>query len=181
MLLCYEVGRESGGPVSSPAGGALSVSLTSQEPHLFLCVLEIILHTSSSSWEIDVIVRVRVLWNQKNRIGALVFLAVCPKWTVLDFCLSSSFYSFVLSFSGIFFLMILFLWEREKESMSKEERERETPHWAGSPTQGSIPGPWDHDLSRREALTRLSPPGTPVLAAFLNQVRRSWSCNTVKL
>jgi len=29
----------------------------------------------------------------------------------------------------------------------QRERERQAPRWAGSPTWGSIPGPWDHDLS----------------------------------
>ena len=43
-------------------------------------------------------------------------------------------------FSFFFFLRFyLFTWERECE--------KQTPHWAGSPRRGSIPGPWDHDMS----------------------------------
>ena len=49
--------------------------------------------------------------------------------------------------------------EREKE------REKQMPCWAGSPTRGLIPGsrdlilgPWDHDLSWRQTLNRLSHP-----------------------
>jgi len=29
----------------------------------------------------------------------------------------------------------------------KREREKQTPHGAGSPMWDSIPGPWDYDLS----------------------------------
>ena len=35
-----------------------------------------------------------------------------------------------------------------------------------SPTQGSIPGPWDHDLSRRQTLNRLSHPGAPTAVSY---------------
>ena len=52
--------------------------------------------------------------------------------------------------------------EKEKESMSSEEeqREKQIPRWAKSPVQGSIPGPWDHDLTWRQMLNWLSHPGT---------------------
>ena len=50
-----------------------------------------------------------------------------------------------------FFLFLKTLFERESvwESTSGREgqREKQTPHWAGSPMRGSNPGPWDHDLS----------------------------------
>uniref|UniRef100_A0A452VL31 SCAN box domain-containing protein n=1 Tax=Ursus maritimus TaxID=29073 RepID=A0A452VL31_URSMA len=36
-----------------------------------------------------------------------------------------------------------------------------------SPMQDSIPGPWDHDLSRRQTLHRLSHPGAPRNSTFL--------------
>ena len=34
----------------------------------------------------------------------------------------------------------------------QRQREKQTPRWAGSLTRGSIPGPWDQDLSRRQTL-----------------------------
>ena len=56
------------------------------------------------------------------------------------------------------------------------ERERETAHEQGvgvegeadsqlsrSPMWGSIPGPWDYDLSRRQTLNPLSHSGTPLM------------------
>ena len=46
------------------------------------------------------------------------------------------------------------------------ERERQTPRWAGSPMQGSIPGSWDHDLSWRQKFNRLSHPGTTESSLF---------------
>ena len=61
--------------------------------------------------------------------------------------------------SSLFKKIILFIYltERERAREHKlglsgaEEQQRElekrAPHRAGSPLQGSIPGPWDHDLS----------------------------------
>jgi len=42
-------------------------------------------------------------------------------------------------------------WEREKQASCR----------AGSPMWDLIPGPWDHDLSRRQTLDPLSHPGAP--------------------
>ena len=39
------------------------------------------------------------------------------------------------------------------------EKEKQTPHWAGSWTWGSIPGLWDHHLCWRQTLNQLSHPG----------------------
>ena len=54
--------------------------------------------------------------------------------------------------------------ERERDHKQGGGVDRE----AGSPLnkepdvrQDSIPGPWDHDLSRRQMLNRLSHPGAP--------------------
>ena len=74
----------------------------------------------------------------------------------------------------LFFLRFLFIYlrrvsEREhswgggKRSRGKR---RSRLHWAGSQTQGSVPGPWDRDLSSRQVLNRLSHPGTPLLLVF---------------
>ena len=72
-----------------------------------------------------------------------------------------------------FFLKILFIWERASERASEHvcmreykwkegQREKHMPCWAGSQNQGSIPGPWDYDLSQRQKLNQLSHPGAPV-------------------
>lgn len=51
--------------------------------------------------------------------------------------------------------------ERASEHTSRveghREKEEQTPPWAGSLTQGSIPASWDDGLSRRQKLN----PGTP--------------------
>ena len=70
------------------------------------------------------------------------------------------------------------MWERE--SMSGEEREKQAVCWAGSLTQGSIPGPWDHDLSQRQMLNQLSHPGAPSvnslsLREFLTTSKGRWT------
>jgi len=36
--------------------------------------------------------------------------------------------------------------EIARESISREEREKQAPHCTGSLTWGSISRPWDHDL-----------------------------------
>lgn len=62
------------------------------------------------------------------------------------------------------FLKILFIWRTEITSRQggRQEREEEAGScWADSFMQGSIPGVWDHDLSRRQRLNLLSHPGAP--------------------
>jgi len=46
------------------------------------------------------------------------------------------------------------------------EREAGSP-LSREPDAASIPGSWDHDLSRRQLLNRLSYPGAPKLDCFL--------------
>ena len=59
----------------------------------------------------------------------------------------------------------LFERARKRENMSMgREREKQTPCLAGSPMLDSIPGPWDHDLSWRQAPKWLSHPGAPLLS-----------------
>lgn len=66
-----------------------------------------------------------------------------------------------------FFLKILFLFyltEREITSRQRgrqRERGKQAPCWAESPMRDSIPGPRDHDLSRRQLSNQLSHPGVP--------------------
>ena len=61
-----------------------------------------------------------------------------------------------------FFKIFICLFERENEQ-GERQREKQIPHGAGKPTQGWIPGPWDHDLSQRQLLNHLSHSGVPVL------------------
>jgi len=67
-----------------------------------------------------------------------------------------------LFFFFFFKLLFIYLTEREREhKQGQEEREKQAPRCAESLTQGLIPGPWDHDLSQRQPLHRLSHPGAP--------------------
>ena len=93
------------------------------------------------------------------KIASTLGLACGPR--LADTC-SEGWYFIILS------LYYLFDREREREQASTSkrggrwrEREKDTPCWPGSPTQGLIPGPWDHDLSQRQMLNGLSHPGTP--------------------
>ena len=67
-----------------------------------------------------------------------------------------------------FFFKILFIYlterdhsRREEGKRSQKEEGKQAPCWAESPMWDSIPGPWDHDLSRRQRLNPLSLPGAP--------------------
>ena len=101
----------------------------------------------------------------KRNLNVLILLDLWAKCT--------SKHSFVSSFFLRFYLFIhLREWEREKEKAHKStnrgsnrqrEREKQTPLWAGSPMSCSIPGPWDHDLSRRQTLNQMNNPNIPHL------------------
>ena len=91
-------------------------------------------------------------------------------YTTLHIYLCSSFYRSFLFLCFIFCWLLFFkdsinLFERETQCKIERkiestsggegqwEREKQTPHWAGDPPpprQGSIPGPWDHNLSWRQ-------------------------------
>ena len=59
----------------------------------------------------------------------------------------------------------LFIWEKNRACTSRGRNKRRgrnrLPIEQGTPTWGSIPGPWDHDLSPRQTVNQLSHPGTP--------------------
>ena len=58
---------------------------------------------------------------------------------------------------------------RERREKEQREREKHAPHRAGTLTPGSIPGPWGHDLSRRQMLNSLSHPDTPQIKSLKNK------------
>ena len=102
---------------------------------------------------------------------SLWFLFALPWWYWAFFHVS------VGHMHVFFFFKILFIYLRERERTwagggAEEEGERENPKqiplWVPSLTQGSIPGPWDHDLSLRQTFNQLSHPGTPVHLLWRN-------------
>jgi len=67
-----------------------------------------------------------------------------------------------------YFFLRFYLFERKRERENEQgdgkregPRDKQTPHWAGSPMRGSIPGPQDHDPSQSHTLNWLSHPGVP--------------------
>ena len=57
------------------------------------------------------------------------------------------------NYDKFFKRVFTYLFDREstsKGSGRQREMEKQAPHGAGSTTQGWIPGPWVHDLSRRQ-------------------------------
>jgi len=62
-----------------------------------------------------------------------------------------------------FFFKGFIYFEREKAQAGAGagQRERQASRWAGGPMRGSIPGRFDHDMSRRQPLNKLSHPGAP--------------------
>ena len=80
--------------------------------------------------------------------------------------------------SIFFFFKILFNYlmracvRTSRLSSRQREREKQTLRWGGNLIWDSIPGHWDHDLSRRQMLTWLSHPGT--LIFFLIEVKSTY-------
>ena len=53
-----------------------------------------------------------------------------------------------------------------RQSGRQRQREKQAPRRARSQMWDSIPGRWDHDLSRRQLLNQLSHSGVPVFIIF---------------
>ena len=78
----------------------------------------------------------------------------------------------VYYFICIILTHFIYLTERGGEhsmgSTRQREREKQAPCRARSPMMwGSIPGPWDHDLSQRQMLNQLNHPGAPTLLVLI--------------
>ena len=89
-------------------------------------------------------------------------------WHLLD--REAVVYIFFLSFFSLRFY--LFIWQRETQlerehKQGEREREKQASRWAGSPTWGSIPGPRDHDPSRRQMLNDCATQATPYLELLI--------------
>ena len=90
-------------------------------------------------------------------------------WSLLEPCVLSRTRNYHDNTNSLFFfLKILFISLRERVSTHKQgewqrEREKQTPRWAGSLMQDSVPGFWDHDLSWRQMLNPLSHPRAWIL------------------
>jgi len=79
---------------------------------------------------------------------------------------------------SFFFSKIFFEKEWERQSMRGKGEKQQTPHWARSRMRDLIPGPWDHDLSRRQTLNQLSHPGAPHIL-LVNHVLKNVDINHV--
>ena len=121
--------------------------------------------THNWSWKVD---HWRLVFNGKWKLRPRYLQwTICFQGTFANYLTQvpiMNFYNFLLSLKNIKISLFkkdlfiyLFIWERAQQK--EREREKQTPRWAGSPMQGLIPGPWDHDLSQRQMLNRLSHPG----------------------
>ena len=72
------------------------------------------------------------------------------------------------------------LFERAQPGWVQREREKQVPHEQGAQTQGSIPGPKDHDLSWRQMLNRPSHPDAPRAQFIQNVVEMEMSIKNEK-
>ena len=86
----------------------------------------------------------------------------CRNWFPSPMPTVEPFSRFSQSFTKFFLKDFIYLFDRAQAGVSGRWREweKQAPHCAGSPTWGSIPGPWYHDLSWSRHLTD-SHSGTP--------------------
>lgn len=91
------------------------------------------------------------------------------------------FYFFMMCFLFLKLLKRFIIWKKESERagfLSSEGRGREreilkqTPHWAQSPTEGSIIWPWEHYLSRNQKsdADHTDPPRCPETSLKIRRV-----------
>ena len=67
--------------------------------------------------------------------------------------------------------------------LRENKKEKQAPHWAGSPMRGLIPGPRNHDLSQRQMPNQMSyrdvPGGKPLLMFYTHTVHTGWAYNSL--
>ena len=118
------------------------------------------------------------LWKSNFKYARFIWFSTGP-WYYIWFT-----FRFNVLWFDCFLKDFIYLFEREteivteiaKESTREEEREKQTPCSAGSPMQGSISGPWDHDLSWRQMLKWLSHPAIPIYLIVVNFILAFNSC-----
>ena len=84
--------------------------------------------------------------------------------------------------------MYYFIRERERGRERWRENLKQAPHSSQSPTWGSIPQPWDHDLSQNQeldaqSLNHLSHPGSASTIFYFNyghKLMHSSNCTSQK-
>ena len=95
------------------------------------------------------------------------------EWMYEVLFLHKIFFALILLFFYLLKDFYLFIWQREitsrQRGRQRETEEEQAPCWAESPMRDFIPGPWDHDLSRRQRLNPLNHPGAPGI--FLNKAK----------
>ena len=90
------------------------------------------------------------------------------KWKPFCSTLLTPSNSLIFNLLDIFFKRFIYLFQREcppacEWGEGQREGDKQTPHWVWSPMWGSIPGPWDHDLSWNQELdAQLTEWATPV-------------------
>ena len=66
-----------------------------------------------------------------------------------------------------FFKDFIYLRERENKHVGVRKREKQSPPTESEHSTGSsVLGPWDHDLSCKQMLNRLSHPSVPTMTHF---------------
>ena len=104
-----------------------------------------------------IIVQYSIAWIYHNLFYLAVFIYLYCHQTYIILVIM---YSANILFNNF---KRFYLFERKRKSMSGRRGRGGSRLWkAGVLTWGSIPGPWGHDLSRRQTLTRLSHPGAPM-------------------
>ena len=84
---------------------------------------------------------------------------------------------------NLFFILKISLWERvgERAWVGRQQREKQTPHGAGSLMWDSIQGLRDRDLGWRQLPNQLSHPGAPIIQCsfWWLYISRSFLCSSI--
>ena len=132
-----------------PIIGEKKKKRNSEQNHIYLV---------SEIWHILLNIRISRDCKEPNSTGIFLYKTIHN--------LVSCFFLFGVCFVLFCFLRFICLTQSKRESTSRRswrEREKQAFYWGGSPMQGLIPEPWDHDLSWRQTLNQLSHPGSPTI------------------